>query len=251
MSTAAAVTQTQREPGLLGQTVVVIGGSSGIGLETARRARAEGAEVVLTARDPDRLEHAAREVGALSTAAFDATDADQLARFFDSLPGPIDHLLVSGRGPYYAPLAETDFAEVRKDIDQHLLLPVQVAIHALGKVRPGGSLVFIGGTGGRRRGPGLVFIGALSAALPAIVENLAVELAPIRVNMVAPGFVDTPLSASLLGDQLDARREQLRATLPIRRVVGPADVAALAVHLMTNTALTGGTYDVDGGQQLV
>jgi NAD(P)-dependent dehydrogenase (short-subunit alcohol dehydrogenase family) len=251
MSTAPAVTPTQREPKLLGQTVVVIGGSSGIGLETARAARAEGAEVIITGRDPERLEHAAREVGALSTAAFDATDPGELARFFDGLPGPIDHLMLSGRGPYYAPLAETDFAEVRKDIDQHLLLPVQIAIHALGKVRPGGSLVFIGGTGGRRRGVGLALIGAMTAALPALVENLAVELAPIRVNLVAPGFVDTPLSASLLGDQLDKRREELRSMLPIGRVVGPADVAALAVHLMTNTAVTGATYDVDGGQQLV
>ena len=86
---------------------------------------------------------------------------------------------------------------------------------------------------------------------PPLVANLALELAPIRVNLIAPGFVDTPLSASLLGDELDARREQLRATLPIGRVVGPADVAALAVHLMANTALTGATYDVDGGQQLV
>jgi NAD(P)-dependent dehydrogenase (short-subunit alcohol dehydrogenase family) len=76
-------------------------------------------------------------------------------------------------------------------------------------------------------------------------------VAPIRVNLIAAGFVDTPLSASLLGDDLEARRERLRATLPIRRVVGPADVAALAVHLMANTALTGATYDIDGGQQLV
>jgi len=94
-------------------------------------------------------------------------------------------------------------------------------------------------------------IGALTAAGPALVRNLAVELAPIRVNLIAAGFVDTPLSASLLGDQLDARREQLRTTLPIKRVVGPADIAALAVHLMTNTAVTGATVDIDGGQQLV
>jgi NAD(P)-dependent dehydrogenase (short-subunit alcohol dehydrogenase family) len=77
------------------------------------------------------------------------------------------------------------------------------------------------------------------------------SLAPIRVNLIAAGFVDTPLSASLLGDELENRRKELRAALPIRRVVGPADVAALAVHIMTNTALTGATYDVDGGQQLV
>jgi NAD(P)-dependent dehydrogenase (short-subunit alcohol dehydrogenase family) len=86
---------------------------------------------------------------------------------------------------------------------------------------------------------------------PALIANLALEIAPVRVNLIAPGFVDTGLSATILGDQLEARRTQLRETLPIRRVVGPADVAALAVHLMTNTALTGATYDVDGGQQLL
>jgi NAD(P)-dependent dehydrogenase (short-subunit alcohol dehydrogenase family) len=78
-----------------------------------------------------------------------------------------------------------------------------------------------------------------------------VENAPIRVNLIAAGFVDTPLLASLLGDQLENRRNQLRSTLPIRRVAGPADIAALAVHLMTNTVVTGATYDIDGGQQLV
>jgi NAD(P)-dependent dehydrogenase (short-subunit alcohol dehydrogenase family) len=91
----------------------------------------------------------------------------------------------------------------------------------------------------------------VTAALPALTASLALELAPIRVNLIAAGFVDTPLSATLLGDQLDHRRNQLRATLPIRRVVEAADVAALAVHLMINTALTGATYDIDGGQQLL
>ena len=91
----------------------------------------------------------------------------------------------------------------------------------------------------------------MTAALPVLTANLALELAPVRVNLIAPGFVDTGLSADLLGDQLEARRQQLRDTLPIRRVVGPEDVGALALHLMTNTALTGATYDVDGGQQLV
>jgi NAD(P)-dependent dehydrogenase (short-subunit alcohol dehydrogenase family) len=144
-----------------------------------------------------------------------------------------------------------DLALARHDVDAHLLLPIVVARSAVGKVRAGGSLLFIGGTGGRRPGVGLTLIGALTAAVPALVASLAVEVAPIRVNLVAPGFVDTPLSASLLGDDLERRREELRATLPIGRVVGPEDVAALAVHIMTNTALTGGIYDVDGGQRLV
>ena len=87
--------------------------------------------------------------------------------------------------------------------------------------------------------------------LDSLIASLALELAPIRVNLIAAGFVDTPLSAILLGDDLDKRRNELRSILPIRRVVGPADVAALAVHIMSNTALTGATYDIDGGQQLV
>ena len=244
-------TPAQRQPELAGQTVVVIGGSSGIGLETARRARAEGAEVILGARNPDRLKQAAAEVGALSSEAFDATDPAALDRFFADLPETIDHVLVTGPGPYYAPLAELDRERAHRDWDNHQWLAIAVAQHAVGRVRAGGSLLFMGGTGGRARGPGLSLIAAATAAQPALIANLALEVAPVRVNLIAAGFVDTPLSASLLGGDLEARREQLRATLPIRRVVGPADVAALAVHLMANTALTGATYDIDGGQQLL
>jgi NAD(P)-dependent dehydrogenase (short-subunit alcohol dehydrogenase family) len=247
---ASAASSSHREPQLLGQTVVVIGGSSGIGLETARRARAEGANVILSARDPDRLQHVGGELGARIT-AFDATDFARLAKFFDELAAPIDHLLLTGGGPYYAPLAALDVEKARRDIDAHLLLPLEVARNAVGKVRAAGTLLFMGGTGGRRTAPGLALISALTAALPAMVKNLALELAPIRVNLIAAGFVDTPLSAEILGDRLEARREQLRATLPIRRVVGAADIAALAVHLMTNTAVTGATFDIDGGQQVV
>jgi NAD(P)-dependent dehydrogenase (short-subunit alcohol dehydrogenase family) len=250
MSTPTTASPIQHGPELLGQTVVVIGGSLGIGLETARRARAEGADVILTARDPERLQRVGIELGA-SVTAFDATDFQRLGSFFDELPKPIDHVLVTGPGPYYAPLAEFDFEAARRDLEAHILLPLQVARKAMGKVRPGGTLLFMGGTGGRSTAVGLALISALTAALPAMTKNLALELAPVRVNLIAAGFVDTPLSASLLGDQLETRREHLRTTLPIRRVVGPADVAALAVHLMANTAVTGATFDIDGGQQLV
>jgi len=132
-----------------------------------------------------------------------------------------------------------------------MLLALWVARNAAPTVRPGGTLLFMGGTGGRRVGLGLGLLSAVTAAMPALTASLALELAPVRVNLIAAGFVDTPLSASLLGDELETRRNQLRATLPIRRVVGPADVAALAVHIMSNTALTGATYDIDGEQQLV
>jgi NAD(P)-dependent dehydrogenase (short-subunit alcohol dehydrogenase family) len=229
---------------------VVIGGSAGMGLATARLARAEGAEVILTARDPDRLQRVGVELGA-SVSAFDATDFERLGKFFDELPRPIDHVLVTGPGPYYAPLADFDFDAACRDLEAHVLLPLHIARNAARKVRPGGTLLFIGGTGGRSTAVGLTLISTLTAAMPAMTKNLALELAPVRVNLIAAGLVDTPLSAAILGDQLDKRREHLRTTLPIRRVVGPADVAALAVHLMVNTAVTGATFDMDGGQQLV
>ena len=251
MSTATTASPIERAPELLGQTVVVIGGSAGIGLETARRARTEGAKLILTGRNPEPLQRAASELDALSAMSFDATDFERLGKFFNELTTPIDHVLVTGPGPYYAPLAEFDIEKARRDIEAHLLLPIQLARNAARKVRAGGTLIFMGGTGGCRAAAGFALMSALTAAKPAMTKNLALELAPVRVNLIAAGFVDTPLSASLLGDELENRRNRLRATLPIRRVVGPADVAALAVHIMSNKALTGTTYDIDGGQQLV
>jgi NAD(P)-dependent dehydrogenase (short-subunit alcohol dehydrogenase family) len=230
---------------LAGQTILVIGGSSGIGLETARQARVEGADVILTAREANRLHHVGLELGA-SIAAFDATDLQRLGRFFGELPGPIDHVLVSGPGPCYVPQGYRAIEAARSDVGTHLSVPLSVARNAAGDVRPGGTLLFLGTTGGPAV-PGFTF----TAALRAITKSLALELAPIRVNLIAVGFVDTPLPSSDLCGRHAARCEQLRATLPIRRLVAPADVAALAVHLMANTAVTGATIEIDGGQQLV
>jgi NAD(P)-dependent dehydrogenase (short-subunit alcohol dehydrogenase family) len=249
MASAVDPATARPEPELLGQTVVLIGGSAGIGLETARRARAEGADVVLTGRDPERLTRAADEVGARATAAFDATDPDAVRRFFADLPDPIDHVLITAGGPHYVPLLEMTAAQVAQALADHAVVALEVARSAAPRMRPGGTLLLMGGTGGRRAARGLGIFPAATAVLPPFTASLAIELAPVRVNLIAAGFVDTPLSASLLGDQLEERRAELRATLPIGRVVGPADVAALAVHIMSNTALTGATFDIDGGQQ--
>ena len=146
---------------------------------------------------------------------------------------------------------EMTAADVSDALGGHVVQSLDVARSAAPKMRPGGSLLLMGGTGGRKISRELGLFSAATAVLPPFTAALALELAPVRVNLIAAGFVDTPLSASLLGDGLEARREELRTTLPIGRVVGPADVAALAVHLMTNTALTGATYDIDGGQQFV
>jgi NAD(P)-dependent dehydrogenase (short-subunit alcohol dehydrogenase family) len=235
---------------LSGSTVVIIGGSSGMGLETARQAHAAGAKLILTGRNQGRLAAAGDELAA-STSTLDLSDTAGLGRFFAGLPAPVDHVLVTGGGPAYSLITEMDFDQARSVLDEHLLGSLRIARECATRIRPGGSLTFITGTDARHPRPGSSLAAISAAAVPAITANAALELAPVRVNALAAGFVDTPLSARLLGSDLDHRREQLAATLPIRRVVEPADVAALALHLMTNTALTGATYDVDGGQQLI
>ena len=238
-----------REHQLAGQTLLVIGGSSGIGLETARRAHVEGASVIITARDPERVHRAGLELGA-SIAAFDATDFDRLSEFFGRVETRIDHILVTVPGPDRATLAAFDVDNARRELDAHLVLPLRVAREAGIKMRPGGTILFTGCIDGGHADTGSAFVSALTAALSAMTKSLAYELAPIRVNLLAAGFVDTRLAAEMLGERIDARREELRIALPIRRVIGADDVAALAVHLMTNTAVTGATFDIDGGQQL-
>ena len=240
-----------RQGAIFGQTVVVIGGSAGIGLETGRRARSEGANVILTGTTAERLIEAATAIDAQRTAAFDANDTPALASFFEGLASPIDHVMVTAGGPTYGPLLEMSAERVKTALSDHILLALEVTRHAVGRMRAGGTLLFIGGTGGRRIGHGLGIVSAATAAMQPFTAALALEVAPVRVNLIAAGFVDTPLSASLLGDRLEERRTELRETLPIGRVVGPADVAALAVHLMSNTAVTGATYDIDGGQQFI
>jgi NAD(P)-dependent dehydrogenase (short-subunit alcohol dehydrogenase family) len=236
---------------LAGQTVVAVGGTSGIGLETARLAHAEGASVILTGRDPARLSRAATDVGASGTSAFDVHDDDALAGFFDALSTPVDHVMVTAGAPRYIPLLEMSRTEALDAVGASAATYLSVARCAAPRMSERGSLILMGGTGGRRIAPGIGINAVTTAELPPLAASLAVELAPIRVNLIAAGFVDTPLSATLLGDQLEQRRADLRARLPIRRVVEAVDVAALAIHLMSNTALTGATFDIDGGQQFV
>jgi NAD(P)-dependent dehydrogenase (short-subunit alcohol dehydrogenase family) len=253
MTAATTGTEGQHEPQLLGQTVVVIGGSSGIGLETASRARGEGADVVITGRNPKRLEQAAHDVSARSSSAFDADDAAAVKRFFEELPSPIDHVLVAAyTSGSYAPMLQRASEEVGRAVGRRVTQVLEIARHAAPRMRAGGTLLLTGGSVKKiDREAGIT--PAAFAVLPPFTAALALELAPVRVNLIQAGFVDTALAASYFADEgaVEARRDELRATLPIGRVVGAGDVAALAVPLMANPAITGAAYDIDGGQQLV
>ena len=236
---------------LTGQTVLILGGSAGIGLETARQARGQGADVILVARDAERLKRAAEDVGAHRTAAFDAGNREELRGFFAGLPGQVDHVMVNAGTPFYGPVLDRTYDEARTAISYHALLAIEVARNARDRMQPGGSILFMGGTDARRISSGAGMLTVIGRTMSSLIAVLAVELAPQRANMIAAGFVDTPLSAQLLGGGLQARRDDLQSRLPIRRVVTAGDVAALAVHVMSNTAVTGAVYDIDGGQQLI
>ena len=168
MTTAATAISTHRDPELLGQTIIVIGGTGGIGLETARRARAEGASVILTGRNSERLKQAALELDAQRIAAFDANDPASLQSFFQDLPTPIDHVMVTAGTPHYGPPLEMPPEEARRGLTEHLLLALEVARGAADKVRPPGSLVFMGGTGARRPRAGLAIASTAIVAFPTL-----------------------------------------------------------------------------------
>ena len=198
---------TASRPALLSnQTVVVIGGSAGIGLETARAARVAGARVIITGRNRERLTWAASEISADQTACFDVMDDPALDDFFNQLPVGIDHVMLTAGRPHYGPLLEMSPQAARDAMSDHVVVALGVGRHAARIVRPGGALVLMGGTVARRVAPGLGIASALTAAMPPLTAALALELAPVRVNLVAAGFVDTDLSAALLGEHLDERR---------------------------------------------
>jgi NAD(P)-dependent dehydrogenase (short-subunit alcohol dehydrogenase family) len=159
--------------------------------------------------------------------------------------------MVTAGDPAYGSPLDISPDEARSAFVGRLALALDVARAARGKVQAPGSLVFMGGTTHRRPRRGECVISTISVATPMPIANLARELAPVRVNLVAGGFVDTRLSASLLGNQLEARRGSCARHFRSPASLEPSDVAALAVHLIINTAITGGTYDVDGGQQLL
>lgn len=210
-----------RASGLLGQTVLIIGTCTGAGLATARRAKEEGAQLILTDRRAGPLEDLADEIGVEATAAFDESDVDQLETFLGGLPGSVDHVMLSGGAPYAARLSEIDLARARGALDQ-LLLPICIGRYAGREMRDGGSLVFVAGARAERPGDGQTLAAVAAVALPVLIAGLAVEVAPVRANLITCDGAEPP--AGSLGE-----------------------VAARAVGLMTDPSVTGAIVYLDSG----
>ncbi|GAA2293399.1 SDR family oxidoreductase [Nonomuraea roseoviolacea subsp. roseoviolacea] len=222
--------------------VVIMGGTSGIGLATAERLTADGAEVIVTGRDPERL--AAVKDRVAQAEAVDGMDEEQVAAFFDRI-GPVDHLVLafSSGGGGIRPVTETGADDVRAAFEGKLFAYLSAIRHA----RVTESIVLISAASARAALPGTVTLAAVNGAIERMVPPLAAELAPVRVNVVSPGVIDTPWWSFL---PEEARQEQFAAMasgLPAKRVGRPDDVAEAIRYLVGATYVTGTILPVDGG----
>ncbi|QRN95242.1 SDR family oxidoreductase [Archangium violaceum] len=233
------------------QHVVVIGGSSGIGLGVAEACLKGGASLTLVGRSPQKLAEAAARLGAthrVRTFAADVTEEAQVRRLFEEHP-PAHHVVVTAVHGHYQPIRQLELAEARRTIDSKLVAAIHVAKHA--RLEPNGSLLFTTGIAADRPGPGGSVVAAVNGALVSLVRALSLELAPIRVNAVSPGWIDTPFWDRFAGDAKGQRFEQHARRLPVGRVGTPSDIAHAALFLMGNGFTTGEVVHVDGGHRLV
>jgi len=232
---------------LSNQTVVVIGGSSGIGLAVARGALQLGARVIAAGRDAERLASAAAANPGLETEALDITDAENVAAVFERI-GALDHLVVTaGALIGSSPLHVLDISTMREAIEVKLTGSLVAAKHAATHLRAGGSIGFTSGVLARKPSPNSVVKTAVNAALEAATRQLARELAPLRVYAVSPGPVNTPSWRFMDGASRSAMFERLASTLPVGFAASDDDTAAGYLFAMQARALTGAVIDLDSG----
>lgn len=229
---------------LLNQTVVVLGGTSGIGLAVAKQAKADGARVIVASSRSEKVEAAKKAIG-VEGSAVDLTSEPAVQAFFETL-GEIDHLVfTAGESLVLGPLSSLDAATIEKAFDLRFVGALLAAKHA--RVRKSGSIVLTHGIAGERPMSGWSVGASICGAMESLTRALAVELAPIRVNAVSPGFVKTPLWSNMSESDRETMYREAGRKLPVGRVGEPEDLAETYVYLMKNAFSTGQTVVVDGG----
>src|ERR1700750_2144188 len=232
---------------LAGKKVVVVGGSSGIGLSTAELAHREGADVIIASRSAAKLDPIAERLNAIAIPA-DVTNEESVANLFKSC-GPVDHVVVTAAQLRTGPFQTVAMDDVRSTMESKLWGAWRVARAA--QFRPGGSLTLVSGFLSVRPRPNSAIVGVVNGALESLAKALALELAPVRVNCVSPGIIDTPIRAAM---PEEARRDMLAKTaaaLPVGRVGLGDDIARQIVGFMANGFATGSIVYIDGGALVI
>ena len=228
------------------QKVLIIGGSSGMGLATAIAAANEGARVLIASRSTAKLKDAADKIGAdVKWCRVDFTDEESVKSLFTAV-GAIDHLVIPGSFVTTGPLKELPMSDARASMDSKFFGPYLAVKEA--ELNPQGSIILFSGILSRRPDKGSAILAAINAAVETLGKALAVELAPVRVNVISPGL--TRNTGAFLGmpeEALEAMFDGAAQSLPVKRVGLPADIASVAIELMSNSFITGAVFDVDGG----
>lgn len=236
---------------LSNKIVVVVGGGSGIGLTVAKQTHLEGASVIILGRSSTKLEQAKGLIGEnVKAIATDVMDETAIGQAFAEIRA-FDHLFISAQDSSTAPLSETTMEKLRPTLDSKIWGALHVVKHSVSQIRADGSITFISGLTGRRAYLGFAVAGAANAGIEAVARNLAVEIAPIRVNTVCAGLIDTEMLHKAFGEQ---HGEIVKATadkLPVKRIGKPEEIADAVLFLMGNGFITGATLLVDGGEMLV
>ncbi|AZO22879.1 MULTISPECIES: SDR family oxidoreductase [unclassified Mesorhizobium] len=227
---------------------VIIGGSSGIGLATAKRLVSPTMKVTITGRNEEKLRSALMSLGGtVGKAAFDATRQDEVRQFFDDL-GPFDHLvLAASGGKGLGPFATLDLADIGSGVDEKVKPQLACLQAALPTLNKSGSVTFISAVSAQLAAPGIAGIGAINGMLLTVAPILAVELKPLRVNVVAPGVIDTPWWDFLPDEQRQAVFAEYAGKTPVGRIGRADDVAAAIAFLVSNGFMTGQVLTCDGG----
>jgi NAD(P)-dependent dehydrogenase (short-subunit alcohol dehydrogenase family) len=235
------------------ERVLIVGGASGIGRALAAALVAEGAEVTIAGRSAPRLAAAAEALGgAVRTVVADITRESDIERLVGTV-GPLDHIVTTAADAAgaYQPVADVDIGAARGFLDSKVAGPLLLAKHGAPRLRTGGSITFTSGIAAYRPGPGAALVAAANGALPALARALAVELAPVRVNVVSPGWVDTEIWETLAGAAKAERLATMAQRLPAGRVGRPEDIAHAFLVLLRNGFITGTVLHIDGGHRLV
>ena len=231
--------------------VVVVGGGSGIGLAVAKQAHLGGASVIVLGRSSTKLEQAKGLIGQNAKAiATDVLDETAITQAFEKI-GAFDHLFISAQDASTAPLSETTIEKLRPTLDSKIWGAFHVVKHGVSQIRANGSITFISGLAGRRGYAGFAVAGAANAGIEAVARNLAVEVAPIRVNTVCAGVIDTGMLDKVFGEQRTEVVKTIAEKLPVKRIGKPEEIADAVLFLMGNGFITGATLLVDGGDALV
>jgi len=231
---------------LHGQTVVVIGGSAGMGFAVAKLAMEQGAEVTIASRSSQRLREAAEQLGSVQTRVVDITREQDISALFHEMER-VNHVFVSAARPLFGEILETDLEVFRIDVDQRFMGLLYVVRHAAPKMKQG-SITFVTGSFSSRPAVGVVVSSALLAAGEALAKGLALELAPIRANAISPGAIDTLFPGEEGNKEMKQWAED---TLPVKRIGTAEEVAQAALLLMTNGYITGEVLHIDGGGRFV